>query len=61
MENNLIFDEYINIHKKQKEIVKELKSEDLDDLHSILRSKNLIENYLTMQIKLETLIKYVTK
>ena len=61
MENNLIFDEYKNINKKQKEIVKELKSEDLDDLHSILRSKNLIENYLTMQIKLETLIKYVTK
>lgn len=46
---------------KQNEIVAILQKESLDDLHSVLRAKNLISGFIEQEIKIDLLIKIIAK
>lgn len=59
MNQNRILLDYIDITDKQKNIISTLKTESMDDLHSILRAKNLIDNYIDLQIRSEVILKYI--
>lgn len=59
MSQNKILIDYKDIIDKQKSIISVLKTESIDDLHSILRTKTLIDNYIDLQIKLEVVAKYI--
>lgn len=59
MNQNKILLDYKDIVDKQKSVISLLKTENLDDLHSILRTKTLIDNYIDLQIKLEVVAKYI--
>lgn len=46
---------------KQNEIKELLQSEDLGDLHSILRSKEYINGYLEQEVKIQLLMDVISK
>lgn len=48
MNQNKILLDYKDIADKQKSIISVLKTENLDDLHSMLRAKTLIDNYIDL-------------
>lgn len=59
MNQNRILLDYKDIVDKQKNIISIIKTENMDDLHSILRAKNLIDSYIDLQIRLEVIGKYI--
>ena len=46
---------------KQRIAVKHIKSEEYDDIHSILRTQSHINNYLELEVQKTLLIKLISK
>jgi hypothetical protein len=47
-------------HLKQKELMKKMSKEDCNDIHSVLRSKQLAESIIELEVKRELLVKLIT-
>jgi hypothetical protein len=55
-----MLDKLQEIANKQKVLIKSLKTETFEDIHSILRSDYIIKIYLELEIKRELLIELIS-
>ena len=49
------------INRKQKSLMNEMSKEKLDDIHSVLRSKNLADSIIELEVSKNTLIELIVK
>ena len=56
-----MLEELQNICKKQKTLMSVMGKESCDDIHSILRSKQLAENIIELEVKKQLLIDLIAK
>lgn len=56
----IMLDKLQEIANKQKYLIKSLKTETFEDIHSILRSNDIIKIYLELEIKKDLLIELIT-